>query len=492
LHRLGEAVTLKTVTTVVQVLVGLFISILLNRVYGKDTYGLLVLVYSVTGLASATCDFGAKPTLIRHVPQFLGRKESVRAAQLFAAVVVVQSCGAALFFAAIAAAAPFIAESVFGHVSLGGLLVIGCLYAAAFALQDLIVQTYQALQDWRRESALMLLFGGVQVATALVVTLVLDLDLGWFLVGHAASCILATAVGVLWLPREFRAALAPPRLFHIGDGLATIARFGLPLTFQGVYRYGQSWADKLILGPFIAPGTLGMYYIATLFLNSLVLLFKVLPTVFAPYVAALAVGDARVARHQFVLIFRWFSQIAIVAALVLFVAVEAIVPFVYGPGYDGVVPLTRALMVVFILRVCRDPIALFLQQLQAKVRVVFVHGTVLSVVSMAATAVLVPLLGTWGAILAMVVGNAASWTVLLWMAPDLRALIPMRTVRVTVGLLAAVSAGYIALRKSSAKSGPAICGSRSKSSAPTAMRCPARRAASPWARAHDRDGVCGP
>ena len=446
LDRLGTGVTLKTITTVAQVAVGLGISILLNRVYGKDTYGLLVLVYSVTGIAFATCDLGAKLTLVRHVPALMAQHEYERAARLFAAALLMQLAGIGLFVAAILFVAQPLATQLYRQPTLAPLLWVGGGYVAALSLQDFAVQTFQALQNWRREASITMIFAASQLAAAIIVAPVLHLDIAWVLIGHAAACALSIAFAYACLPSSFRRALRPSTLWHTGPEFLTIARFGLPLTFQGVYRFGVTWVDKLMLGPFITPGALAMYYIASSFLNAVMSLFKVLPTVFAPHVATLAIAELATQRRQFGLIFRWFAQVAVIGAIVVYIVVEPIVPLIYGPGYEAVVPLTRALMIVFILRACRDPFALFLTHVHARVRVIFVQGTVLSVATIVLTVVLVPLYQTWGAIAASAAGNVIVWCVMLTMSKDLRAWVPMRAVWVTVGLLAILTVAYLGLR----------------------------------------------
>jgi O-antigen/teichoic acid export membrane protein len=443
LHQLGEGVTLKTAGTVFQVAVGLGISILLNRVYGKEQYGLLVLVYAVTALAFATCDFGAKVTLLRYVPRLLAEGDEPGAARLFAAALLVQLAGIVLFAAAVLGLASPIAIGIYGQPALAPLIATGTVYIAAFALQDFTIATFQALQDWRHEGALTLIFGAGQVAMVILVGVVLKFGIGWVLIGHSVACGVMVMAGLLWLPGSFRRALRPSGLLRTGEGLRTVSRFGLPLTFQGVYRYGASWVDKLVLGPFITPGALAMYYIAASFLNALVSLFKVLSTVFAPHVASLAAESAGTVRRQFGLMFRWFTQTAVLAALVAFAAVEVVVPIVYGPSYTSVIWLTRALMIIFVLRMARDPAGLFVTNLQGNVKLTFIAGTVLNVSTLVATAALVPVFRTSGAIAAIALSHVAHWTTLLVLDPALRRIIPVRTFAVAAALLVVLGALYV-------------------------------------------------
>lgn len=445
LHRLGQGAFLKSSTTIVQVIAGLVVSVILNRVYSKETFGLLVLVYAVTGLAMVVSDLGGKITLIRFVPLWLQQKREGEAGNLFAAALVAQLVGIAAFSLLIFGLSRFLAESVFRLPTLAGLIQVGVVYFAAFALFDFFVQTFQSLQDWRREGLLNILFGLLQIVSVCIIGPILHAPIWWVLVGHAAAAFIAVAVALTWLPRDFWQALAHPNVGMVTQGFRTVVRFGLPLSSQGVYRYWISWFDKILLGRFDSPGNLALYYIASSFLNGLMALFKVLPAIFAPYIAEISEADLTGLRQKFQLIFRWLFQSAVLASLVVFFAVRPAVFVLYGPSYWSVVPLAHALLLVFLLRACRDPFGLFLTNAFSEVRTVFILGTIFSLSSVIGTAILVPLYGTWGAISASLLANVVTGGALLAMAPRLRAMVPHRTVWISLGSLSGIGAVYLLL-----------------------------------------------
>jgi O-antigen/teichoic acid export membrane protein len=129
---------------------------------------------------------------------------------------------------------------------------------------------------------------------------------------------------------------------------------------------------------------------------------------------------------------------------VTFAAVEVVVPVVYGPSYAHVTWLARALMIIFVLRMARDPAGLFVTNFQGNVKLTFVAGTVLNLSSVIATVVLVPLYQIPGAIAAIALSHLAHWATLLAFDPALRRLIPVRTLGVGAGLLVVLGALYVA------------------------------------------------
>ncbi len=170
--QLGEGVILKTSANAFRVFAGLTVSVLLNRVYGQEQYGTLILVYSLAALGSVLSDFGTKTTLIRFVPLWLNDGDEQRAVDLFGASVLIQLAGIITFGTLMFVSADLVATHVFLLPGLTPLIHAGVIYFAAFALLDFSLQVFQALQDWRRESFLTILFGHLQIASVCVIGLV--------------------------------------------------------------------------------------------------------------------------------------------------------------------------------------------------------------------------------------------------------------------------------------------------------------------------------
>lgn len=445
LNRLGQAAFLKTGGSVATALVSFVGSVILNRTYGKETYGLLVIVYTVIALGFAVSDLGAKATLTRFLPLWVKEGRQAEVGRLVAASVFIQLAGIAAFGLLLAGTAKFIAEALFLQPSLTTLLMTGCFYFAWFALFDFVAQTFQALQDWYKDGLLSLLFGGGQILSVCLVSQVFHGDIGWVLVGNGVAAACAVLAGVAWLPAHIRAALWSPDISKVAGELRTVIQFGSPLTIQGFYRFIVTWFDKILLGRFVTPGELGLYYVASTFLNGLVSLSKVLSTIFAPYVAEISDLSVVDLRRKFGLMFRWYLQAGILGSLVVFFAVEPIVLIMYGPSYEPVILLTRVLLLVFLLRLCRDPFAIFLTYALSKVGTVVTLGTVLTATVVISTATLVPIYGMWGAVCSTVIGQSVTWGTLLMLAPSLRTMVPIGSLWATVGGLVGAGGAYIVL-----------------------------------------------
>ncbi len=445
LHRLAQGVSLKAITTVIDIVVGLAVSVLLNRIYGKEQYGQFVLVYAVASLTFAISDFGAKATLIRFIPLRLTEKHEADAAALYGTAFLVQLAGLTLIAGGLLLASRLIAEGIYHQPTLVPLIRVGIVYFAVFALFDFFVQTFQSLQDWRRESWLNIAFGVLRITSVIVVGFALHGTLADVLLGNAIAAAGAVALAVVWLPATMRRALARPGWRHMRGEIATIKGFGLPLCVLNLYQLVVTWSDKLLLGRFAAPADLAMYYIASLFINGLISLFKVLPIIFAPYVSEIAKADAIAVRQKFALIFRWFLQVVVITALVVFVAVEPIVTVVYGSSYLPVVPLARVLLIVFVLRACRDPFTLFQTNVFGRIgRAVSLAG-VLALSTVLSTFALVPAFGVWGAVAAAIVSHVVTWVAFFWISPEFFPMLPMASMRAAGGALAVGVLGYLVL-----------------------------------------------
>jgi O-antigen/teichoic acid export membrane protein len=426
--QLGEGVILKTSANAFRVFAGLTVSVLLNRVYGQEQYGTLILVYSVVALGSVLSDFGTKTTLIRFVPLWLNDGDEQRAVDLFGASVLIQLAGIITFGTLMFVSADLVATHVFLLPGLTPLIHAGVIYFAAFALLDFSLQVFQALQDWRRESFLTILFGHLQIASVCVIGLVARGSIEWILVGNAVAAVTAVGIAARWLPPSFRRALVGQSRRSFTDACGTVARFGLLLSFQGLYLFAMSWIDKILLGRFSSPGVVALYYIASTFLDAFVSVFKVLPAVLAPYIAEISSSDMENLRRKFTLVFRWSFQASVLVSLGGFFAIEPVVSWLYGPSYAEVVVYARALLIVFLLRTIREPLGLFLTNAFSQVRVIFIVSTSHVGLQILATAVLVPPYGVWGAIGALLTANVVSVVLILVLAPIVRAMIPAKCI----------------------------------------------------------------
>ncbi|MFQ6111690.1 MAG: oligosaccharide flippase family protein, partial [Nitrospinota bacterium] len=97
LETLSRGVFLKTLSNLVVMGFGLAMPVLLNRHFGKEAYGLLVLTYSVTSFLIVLADLGGKPSISRFVPRALAAGDSRRAAEIALTGSFFQVAGMAIF-----------------------------------------------------------------------------------------------------------------------------------------------------------------------------------------------------------------------------------------------------------------------------------------------------------------------------------------------------------------------------------------------------------
>ena len=133
-----------------------------------------------------------------------------------------------------------------------------------------------------------------------------------------------------------------------------------------------------------------------------------------------------------------------VTALVVVVLIEPVVAIIYGPEYLAVAPIVRWLMVLFLLRACRDPFALFLTNAFSRVGVSFSVAGILALATLVSMVVLVPAYGIAGAVTATIVSQAIGWVAFFWLAPEFLPMIPRASVRATAAAVGVAGAAYLA------------------------------------------------
>jgi len=228
---LGRSVRLKLGATLVALVGSFLASVILSRALGREDYGLLVLVYSVTGLAFVLSDFGAKSTLIRYLPVRKPDAESPGpAADLAAAALLIQLAGAAFCALVILGTANLLADRFFRVPALAWPLAIGALYFVGIALRDFVAQLYQSLQDWKREALIGFVFIGSQLLVLGLWVTFADLTVTAALI-ITGGCAFGSAVLGLGLVRHWmwRRAGALLRFRTVSEHAALVWRFGLPL-----------------------------------------------------------------------------------------------------------------------------------------------------------------------------------------------------------------------------------------------------------------------
>lgn len=446
LRRLSQGIAIKGAANGVALLLGLMLSVLLNRALGKETYGLLVLVYSVTALAVALYHLGVRPALNRFVPRFR-REASERIPVFILTGLVFQLLGAATFAVLLWALADVLSLRFFQQAALAPLLKVATVFVFSSALLDFVVQLFQAYEEWRWEGLLSVVYPLIYLAGASFAVLVLGAGISGVLLANAAAAAVTAGIGWLIIKSRWQGSLWQhwePGEIRASTGV--MLSFGAPLLVGQLNVYLLTWFDKVILGRYEPLETVTFYFIATTFLGGLMAVFKVLFTVFMPYLAGIDGSDRVGVERKFVLMFRWFLQAAIVMAIIAYFAVEPMILAFYGPDYMPAVSAFRWLIPVFLIRAIHNPSGMFAINVFEKTGKATSLGMLLAGMYVALNLVLVPSFGLYGAIWAGIASYAVYWALFLGVFREIGRMFPCRAFLKTLGGVVLMVAGASVLQ----------------------------------------------
>lgn len=446
LRRLSQGIAIKGAANGVALLLGLMLSVLLNRALGKETYGLLVLVYSVTALAVALYHLGVRPALNRFVPRFR-REASERIPGFILTGLVFQLLGAATFAVLLWALADVLSLRFFQQAALAPLLKVATVFVFSSALLDFVVQLFQAYEEWRWEGLLSVVYPLIYLAGASFAVLVLGAGISGVLLANAAAAAVTAGIGWLIIKSRWQGSLWQhwePGEIRASTGV--MLSFGAPLLVGQLNVYLLTWFDKVILGRYAPLEVVTFYFVAATFLGGLMAVVKVLFTVFMPYLAGLDGTNGVEVERKFILMFRWFLQATVVMAMVSYFAVEPVILMLYGPDYMPAVTTFRWLIPLFLLRAMLNPSGMFAINVFERTGKVTTLGVALALVYVGLNVILVPEYGLFGVIWAGIISYALYWVAFLLWFPDIRNMIPYGAFFRTAAVGSLAVAGVLALK----------------------------------------------
>lgn len=404
-QRLTKDIFFKSISNVAVIFLGLATSVLLNRYFGKNSYGLLVLVFTVTGFVSSFSGLGSLPTLNRYIPAFTKSEKYDKHSEVFHLIItgfIFQMLGLIIFGIAIFFATDYIALTFFKKEEMIPLLRIGVFYFIGFCLVNFTFQVFQGFQKWKKESILSFIYPLLYLILMLIFFFAFKSNnLTSVLYCNIYAAVTTITLALTSIPKETIAPLFRKISFHkIIENSKRIKTFGIPLLINEVNFFAVMWFDKLILGKYRSTEEITYYYIAFAFVNALTILFKVLTTVLMPYIATIEVTDYIMIQRKFRLIFRWFMHLAIVVSLPTFFLIKPLITLLYGSDYAPAITAFRLLLAVFILRALLNPCGMFLVNVFNKTKHSAALGTCLSVTTIALNLIFIPKYGFIGAAVA--------------------------------------------------------------------------------------------
>lgn len=420
--RLMRNTAARSVGSVVTLLAGAGTGLIVARHLGPQGYGSFAFVWAIAWAVATAVPLGFESLLVRE----LNREPRLLDLRRVLPTVVTAGTVAAAVMATVGIV--FASER-----SLGLALGAAALYVLASGPRALLRAVFDA--EERMELTATTDVTEAVVTLALVIALVVSgaglLAISIAIVG-ARFIALATATAMLrrWIPPA-----EPPARRR---SAVTLLRASLPMGGSRVASELLRRADVLILGLLVVPAQIGWYVAAaTIALYAPVVLMELNRALY-PVISRAESPQDRDLLHLFGLTWRAHLMLGTVAAAGLAVLARPIITLLYGDAYAPAAPLLVVLALTIPLRLGGALCAVTLDATYRQMRHLRVAGISLAA-NLALNALLIPLVGVWGAAITAVV------TEVVFLVAALRALRPHRPRILAPLLWSLVAAAPVAL-----------------------------------------------
>lgn len=447
LKRVTKGVVLRTIATFSSVLLGMAVSLVLNRYYGKTEYALLVLVYTVTNLCFLFSDMGSKATLLRYIPRYSALNERKKLGDIISTSIIIQITGIGVFAIVIYFLATPISIFIFHKNQLIPVLKLGAIFFVGVSIAEFLSVLFQSMQTWWRDTLVSILYPLIYFLLVYLFSFILHLPIKFSLCANAISGLIILIISIFIFPKPIKSLLFRNlNLNSIFSSLKKIYSFGLPLLLSTFTFYILNSLDKIMLGRYQPNEMLTFYYIAFLFISGFLMLFKVLYSVLMPYLAEISIQSHDNIKGKFHLIFNWFLQATILTSLCLYFLIEPLVKTLYGSDYYPSIIIFRLLLIVFFLRATGHPTTMFLINVYGKSKQAFLLSLSLVSTLILFNILLIPKYGYSGAVAALIIGFLVRWSVLLAYIKIIRRMFPVKIVIKSLACAASIALIFLPLK----------------------------------------------
>lgn len=426
--RLTKGFIFKTISTVLVSVFGLAISVMLNRHFGPEKYGLLILVYTVTAFCFCLSDLGSVYTLNRFVPKNIESGEIENAGSVIRVGIFLQFVGATFFAAALFIFSGAVAMHLFHRSELSGLLKAGSVFILGFCLVNFMFQIFQSLQIWFKEGLLNAVYLLLYLLFATASIFVIKAGLKGVLFSNALAAFICVCIGIKIIPKKMKAAIlnfSGRQKFK--TDIKTTFSFGGPLLLGAFLFYLMMWFDKTILGIYRSNAELTFYYIAFQFFNLFMQLIKIAATVLMPYLGEISNSPQEVIKSKFEIIFKWYAHLVLLSCIVLFFVIKPIIIMLYGKSYSPSIFIFQLLLVPFAIRALGNPQGMFLVNVFGKSKKSLKLSGLAAFLFVVSNLLLVPRYGYIGAIISSIVAYGVVGIIYLVWVKEIRQIVPFRT-----------------------------------------------------------------
>lgn len=395
----------KFTTTIIITFLGIVTSAIINRRFGAQDYGLLIMVFTVTGFLSCFSNVGSKSTLVRVIPSMMNQNSDPKhiCHVIFTGFIFLGG-GCVALGLLLLMGRPLIAD-FYKRPELLPLLSIGFFYFMSFSLIDFILSVFQSYQAWFIEGLLSILYPALFLGLILLSTL-LPKGIHLILYANILAALFTAILGIICLKKNIQwhyfFSYSKDTFKHHSQ---KIIFFGLPLLFGELSFYFTSWGDKFFLGKYESVTTLTYYYIAFSFLNGLMLLLKSIFMVFLPYASELGHQSLEVIQKKHLELFHINMQMALGMSIVALFMIDFVIVLLYGPSYKPATLIFKYLLFVFIIKTAQLSPGIFFKNVFEMVKELNICSALMVGLNLIFLMLLIPMLGCPGAILGTISSN---------------------------------------------------------------------------------------
>jgi O-antigen/teichoic acid export membrane protein len=335
--RTVSAVGWSTGAKIVQQAVQFGLSVLLMRLLGPESFGLVAMVLVFSGFAGIFGDMGFSSALVQR--QVVTEEHQSTAFWLTAGLGLLISL---LLLLASPAIAAFYGEPELQRIA--AWIALGFVFTTPGLVPRALLRRQMRFDRLAKIDVLaMTISGGVAAVAAWRGAGV------WSLVGQQLTSAAIGSGAALWMV-NWR-----PRGIFSQQALRELAGYGAGLTGFTVINYWARSADNLLVGRFMGTGALGLYSRAYfLMLMPLKQITGVLAPIMLPALSSIQ-GDKERVRRAYLRATRLITFLAFPAMLGLAVVADPFVRGIYGLGWAEVVPLIQILAIVGVIQTLCNP-----------------------------------------------------------------------------------------------------------------------------------------
>jgi lipopolysaccharide exporter len=386
---------------------GLIASIIIARALGPEAFGMYAVLAAVAAFAGAGVDLGLTNAAVRRVsaawPEHLADVSQIWGAFFWLRVIV----AAGIVGIGLALAGP-LSSAIFGTPDYANYLRLALLGVAATALSGTVTSMLQATSRFGRLSLVLLVNSGLTVVLAIGLALTSQLTITTaLLVLGIGTSLVSLALAYWLLPGRWR--LAPPGREAFSRHARDLSRYGAWLWVGSLLTILALYLDVLIVNHWMAPAIVGIYALAVNLTVKVEVVNQSLYTVLLPAASSLkSQADVRsYIRRGLVR-----SGAIGMALLPILLLAGPLIGLFYGDAYRPAAGIVQGLLLVAIFNILLTPLQMLAFTYDRPWIVAATDGT-RALTLLVAGVILVPTLGTSGAVLAKLAAAVAGGVIII-------------------------------------------------------------------------------